>query len=123
MLLMRAPASVSGLLHPLPVEFGFRAAAVHFQRAVLAHRVWADEDPVLPGGEPGPLLDRDAHLLVPIEIVGREGDQAQFGGGLGAELLADARACRVDRFRFAAEMRTDTRLLADHRIGSEIQRR
>src|SRR5207247_7626200 len=99
--------------------------------AVLANRVGASENPVLPSGKPAEdarlhaflareaeirfhagervgrearaLLDRDAHLLVPVEIVGREGDQAQFGGALGVELPADALARCLDRLRSAAE--------------------
>src|SRR5205814_811852 len=121
----------------LPIESRLRSAAVHLQRAMLAHRVRPGENPVLPGAESAEdarlhafpareaeirfhtgerigrearaLLDRDAHFIVPIEIVGREGDQAEFGSEFRVELLADALARRLDRFRLAGEMRADAR--------------
>src|SRR6266702_7486554 len=91
--------------HSLTVEVGAASGAVGAQGAGLAGGVRADEDPVLPGGEPSedlgleglradeaivrlqararvgaeaaPLLHGDAHLFVPVDVVGGEGDQAE----------------------------------------------
>src|SRR5258708_24664509 len=115
------------------MESRFRAAAVQLQRAELAYRVGANEDPVLPGrkpaedaglhgfpawetqirfhagegvgGEARALFHRDAHLFVPVEIVGREGNEGPFGGKLGVERLSPARARRADWVGLAAQMR------------------
>src|SRR5712691_1697679 len=92
-------------LEPFPVELRLRSAAVDLQRAVLADCVRAAEDPVLPGAEPAEdsclhaflareaqvrlqagervrrkaraFLERDAHFVVPVEIVRRDGHQSQ----------------------------------------------
>ena len=102
----------------LPVEVGTLPGAEFAQRAVRAGRVGPVEDPVLPGRQPaedlrlhrlrageavvrlqpgervraeaGPLLDRDADLFFPVDVVGREGDQAELLGGIGLQRLADA---------------------------------
>src|SRR5262249_15949772 len=94
-------------LHPLFVERWGYAAAVKFQRAVLADSVWALEDPVLPcrqaaedfslhclrAGEPQirfhaghrvgrkarTLLEHHAYFISPIEIFVGGGDETQFG--------------------------------------------
>src|SRR5512142_512786 len=89
---------------PPPVEAGPLTGAVFPQCAVRAGRVRAGENPVLPGRQPSedlgldgfrtgetvvrlqagqrvgaeavPLLDRDADLLRPVDVIGCEGDQA-----------------------------------------------
>ncbi len=58
---------------PVPVEFGFGAAAVHLQGALLADRIGAIEDPVLPGGQP----PEDARL----HAFGHRKSQARFQAG------------------------------------------
>src|SRR5580704_12237885 len=100
----------------LPVEVGALAGAEPSERAVGPRGVGPVEYPVLPGrqaaedlglhgfraGEPvvglqagqgigaeaGPLLDRDPDLLVPVNVVGGEGDQAEAFGLLGLQRLA-----------------------------------
>src|SRR2546423_10752071 len=102
--------------YALPVEFRLGAGAVDLERAVLADRVRPVEDPVLPGGEAaedarqhglgageaqarlhagerigrqaGALLDRQADLFLPVELVGRRGGEAGLAGLLGIEELA-----------------------------------
>src|SRR5437867_6822128 len=88
---------------PFPIESRLVAGAEHLQRAGFAHRVRANENPVLPRGkaaedacfhrlddaeakvgfhagqrvgrEAGALLERDADLVVPVELVGRGSDE------------------------------------------------
>src|SRR4051812_43303289 len=97
-------AEVLTVLGTVVIEFRPRLRAVGGQRPLLANRIGPDEDPVLPGGEApedlgfhrlgageakirfhpregvrrkgGAALHRKAHLVVPIEFVGREGDEA-----------------------------------------------
>src|SRR5690606_2210850 len=97
-------------IRPLP------RLAVEGERARLARGVRPDEAPVLPGGEPAedlrfhrlgtnepevclharervgahgrPLLDRQADLLVPVELVGGEGDQPRLQRLLRVEAAA-----------------------------------
>ena len=92
------------------------AGSVAAQRSLLADRVGTLEDPVLPGAQapedlalegfrsgesqvrlhPGqgvggkahPLLERDADLVVPVDVVEHDGDQTGLVGGLGVEVLA-----------------------------------
>src|SRR5204862_6916373 len=89
-----------------PVEFRLGPSTVNLQRALLAHGVGALEDPVLPGGEPAEdprehrlrsgeaqarlhggerigrearaLLDGEADLLIPVDLVRRRGDEAKL---------------------------------------------
>src|SRR2546430_3247945 len=88
--------------HPLPIERRLLSFSIDLQSALLAHRVGTLEDPVLPRGEPpedarlhrlapaeaqvrfqagervgrhrGALLDRDADLVGPVDVVGCGGD-------------------------------------------------
>src|SRR5690348_10108292 len=97
-------------LHSSHVELLLHAGAVAAQRALLADRIGALEDPVLPGREAGEdfrfhglgtdeaeicfhagetvgrerraLLQEYAHLVVPVDVVEREGDEAQLLGFL-----------------------------------------
>src|SRR5258707_14973512 len=104
-------------LSPLAVVFGLLARAVELQRALRSGRVGTLEDPVLPGREAredlglhrlgageaqvgfhadqpvgreaGALLDRETDLVLPVDVVGREGDEAELVGGLGVDRLAE----------------------------------
>src|SRR5919112_3723111 len=95
------------------VELRLRGLAVVRERALRADGVGALENPVLPGREPavnlrverlgageakarlhprqrvgrerGALLDGDANLVLPVKIVGREGDEARLFGSFGVE--------------------------------------
>src|SRR4030095_1883243 len=92
---------------PLEVEARLLAGAVDLERTLLADRVRALEDPVLPRRQPtedarrGALLDRDAALFVPVDVVGRGGDEAERERGVGVERAADRGARRGER-RFLA---------------------
>src|SRR6266481_5127490 len=100
-------------LHSRHIELRLLAGAVTAQRAVLADRVGALEDPVLPrrqpredfrfhglgadeaqirfhageavGRERGALLEEHPDFVVPVYIVEREGDEAEFLGLIGIE--------------------------------------
>src|SRR5690606_7049186 len=110
-----------GALHALAAVIRLHARAVAAQGAVLADRVGPLEDPVLPrrqaaeylafhglrahaaqvrlhagqgiGREAGALLEVDPHLVVPVDLVVRGGDETEFLAGGGVEHLADALAC------------------------------
>src|SRR5690242_21061848 len=103
--------------NPLRVEHRLLAGAVAPQRARIADRVRPLEDPVLPGGEarknlrfhrlrPGEaqvrlqagegiggkaraLLEEDADLVLPVDVVEREGDEAELFRFFRIERLAD----------------------------------
>ena len=101
--------------HPFGVEDRLLPGAVAFERAFLADRVGALENPVLPRGQPGKyfrfhrfrsgeaqigfeagetvrrkaraLFEEDAHFVVPIDVVEREGDEAELLGAPASSLL------------------------------------
>src|SRR2546422_8981575 len=101
MLLTLLPVS-----HARPVEPGLLARPEHLEGSVLADRVRPAEDPVLPGGEPaentrrhalaaaeaqilfearqrigrerGALLDGDAQLVVPVDLIRGPSDEPQL---------------------------------------------
>src|ERR1700738_2572517 len=105
--------------HPRHIELRLLAGAVAAQRAGFADRVGALEDPVLPrrqaredfrfhglrsdeaqigfhageavGREAGALLKKHPDLVVPVDIVKREGDEAEPFGFAGIERVADSR--------------------------------
>src|SRR3974390_272401 len=111
--------------NPRHVETRLLAASVAPQGALLADRVGTLEDPVLPGGEArknlrfhglradkaqigfhageavgreaGAFLEEHPDLVVPVDVVEREGDEAELFGGFRIERLADplARAIEV----------------------------
>src|SRR6201991_1345017 len=111
-------------LHPCHIELRLLAGAVAAERALLADRVGTLEDPVLPGGEAGEnlrfhglgpdeaevrlhaseavgrerraLLEEYAHFIVPVDVVERKGDEAEFFGRLGIDGLADLRPGTVE---------------------------
>src|SRR5215831_12462620 len=100
-------------LRAFPVELGPTRLSVHFQRPLLADGIRPLKDPVLPRRQPAedfglhgfgprepqvrfesrhgvrrkgrPRLDGDAHLVVPVDLVGGEGDQASRLGLSGIE--------------------------------------
>src|SRR4030088_2819950 len=99
------------------IELRLLAGAVALERAVFADRVGALEDPVLPrrqaredfrfhgfgpdeaqigfhageaiGREAGAFLEEHPDLVIPVDIVECEGDEAELLGFLGIERLAD----------------------------------
>src|SRR6266545_3995060 len=103
--------------HPPRIECRLLAGAVALERALLADRVRPLEDPVLPGGEAGEdfrfhglgtaeaqigfepgeavgrearaLFQENADLVLPVDVVEREGDEAELLGRFGVEHLAD----------------------------------
>src|SRR5262249_34765364 len=100
-----------------PIEFRSLPRAVHAQRAPRSDRVRPLKDPILPCREPcedlalerfrareperrlharervgrerSALLDRDAHLVVPIDVVRRERHDTRFPGGGRVEVETD----------------------------------
>src|ERR1039457_7573488 len=92
-------------LNPAGVEYRLLAGAVALARPFLADRVGALENPVLPRAQPGEdfrfhglrsgkaqigfepgqavgrkaraLFEEDAHLVVPVDVVEREGDEKE----------------------------------------------
>src|SRR5882724_11258070 len=106
-------------LNSFPVEFGFAAGSEDFQCAVFADGIGAIENPVLPGGQAsedarfhglgageaevgfhagqrigrqvGAFLDRDAHFLIPVDVVRGERHQAQFERGVRTDSVSDLR--------------------------------
>src|ERR1700734_3800471 len=105
------------LLHSRHVELRLLAGAVAPQCAVLADRVGALEDPVLPrrqpredfrfhglrpdeaqigfeagqavGREAGTLLEEHPDLVIPVDVVERKGDETELFGFTGIERFAD----------------------------------
>src|ERR1700689_1771913 len=99
------------------VEHRLLPGAVALQCALLADRVWALEDPVLPRGQPGEdfrfhglgpgeaqiglhagetvrrearaFLEEHAHFVVPIDVVEREGDETELLRRLCVQRFAD----------------------------------
>src|SRR5690606_39712743 len=49
------------------------------------------------------LLDRDAQLVGPVDVVERGGDEAELLGALGVEQLADRRARRLEGLALLVE--------------------
>src|SRR5215467_2101156 len=112
--LLRAPPEVGlAMLGPLPLELRPLGLAVEGERAVLARRVGAGEDPVLPGRQAAEdlglerlgadeaqrllhagqrvrrqrraLLDRDAELVLEVDVVGRDRRDAERLGFLARD--------------------------------------
>src|SRR6476661_580838 len=126
------------------VEFRLLAAAVAAQRAFLADRVGALEDPVLPGGqaredlrfhrlradeaqarfhagetvgrEARALLQKDANLVVPVDVVEREGDEAELFRLLGVERGTEGGLGARHIGRIGLEARFQPRQAMAHRI-------
>src|SRR6476661_2925319 len=129
--------------HPLRIEHGLLARAVAAQCALFADGVGALEDPVLPGREPGKdlrfhgfrpaeakvrlqageavwrearaLLEEDADLVLPVDVVEREGDEAEFCRSLGTEFSAGRLADCFEGLRLAEKPRGEPRETIAHR--------
>ena len=126
----------ANFLHPRHVELRLLAGAVAAQRAVLADRVGTLKDPVLPGGEPGKdfrfhrlrpaetqvrlqagepvgrearaLFEEDANFVLPVDVVEREGDEAELCGAPGIEFLTGLEA----NLRFGGPETMETKIFA-----------
>src|SRR5215470_14939333 len=135
-------------LHPIRVVRGLLAGAVELERAALADGVGPLEDPVLPQAEPGEdlrldgfrpgeaqvgleaaqrirreageLLDRDADLVIPIDLVGSEGDEAEPGGCRGVERPAGRGLRLLEALWRAEEADGETAQVVAHRQRAEI---
>src|ERR1700753_2814393 len=118
---------------PCRIELGFLAGTVAAQRALLADRIGPLENPVLPRGEAGKdfrfhrlrpdeaqigfhagetvgreggaFLQEHANLVVPVDIVERKGDEAEFFRFFGIEISADPVARAIDIRRIGLEAR------------------
>src|SRR5690606_31382723 len=105
-----------GRLAAIPVELRSLGPAVHREGALGTHGIGALEDPVLPSGEPREdlalhgfrtreahggfhprewvrgqarsLLDRNAYVVLPVDLVGCNRDQAEGVGLAGCQGLA-----------------------------------
>src|SRR5215472_17759920 len=127
------------------IEFRLLAAAVAPQRALLADRVRTLENPVLPRGqagedlrfhglrtdeakvrfhageavgrERGALLEEHADLVVPVDIVEREGDKAELLGLFRIERRADPVTGAIEIGSVGLEARLKPRQAVAHRIG------
>src|SRR6266700_4607933 len=111
------PLFASPFSHPARVERRLLAGAVALERALFADGVGALENPVLPRGEAGEdfrfhglgaaeaqigfeprqavggkacaLLQKHADLVLPVDVVEREGDETESLRRFGIEHLAD----------------------------------
>src|ERR1700691_2014196 len=136
--------------NPRRIELRLLAGAVAAQRALLADRIGALEDPVLPGGETGEnlgfhgfgsdeaqvrfhagetigrearaLLEEHPNFIIPIDVIERKGHKPKRLGFLGIERVADALARTIEIGRLRLEARFKPRQPMAHRIGAEIQR-
>src|SRR5688572_18078938 len=121
--------------HPFRIEGRAQTGAVTLERAFGADRVGALEDPVLPGRQPAEdlglhrlrtgeaevrlepgervrrearaLLDRDADLVFPIDLVQGRGHEAGLRRGVGIEAFADAIARTGVGVRLAEKTRLE----------------
>src|SRR5713226_1944535 len=137
-------------LHPRHIELRLLAGAVAAQRAGLADRVGTLKDPVLPrrqagedfrfhglrsdeaqvgfhagqavGREAGALLEKHPDLVVPVDIVEREGDEAERFGLLRIECLTNALPRAQDIFSIGLKARLQPRQAVAHRVRPEIHR-
>src|SRR6516225_5703021 len=137
-------------LNPGRIEMRLLPGAVAAQRAVLADRVGALEDPVLPrrqaredlrfhgfgpdkaqigfhtgeavGREAGALLEKHPDLVIPVYVIECKGDKAERLGFLGVECLAypRLRALKIRRLRLEARLQPCQAVA--HRIGTEVHR-
>src|SRR5258706_8463355 len=134
---------------PTPVELRPLRLPIERERAALADGVGALEDPVLPGGEAaedlrlerlraaeaeaglharhgigrhaGALFERDPHFVFPIDIVGRERDEAGFHGVLRADGPLHFEHAR-HALRLAEEARLKAREAVRHRERAGVHR-
>src|SRR6478736_5081111 len=134
--------------HSPRVEDRLLAGAVALERALLANRIGTLEDPVLPGGEAGEdfrfhglgaaeaqigfepgkavgrearaLLEEHADLVFPVDIIEREGDEAELLRRFGVEHLADLSLRLVDIGGIREEAAGEPRQPVAHGKGAEI---
>src|SRR5439155_1686938 len=125
------------------------ARAVDLERALRADSVRALEDPVLPrreaaedlalerlgpaepnrrlhtgervGRERRALLERDADLVVPVDVVRCERDEPGLRRGGGVQIFAETRAELVRSAGLGQESARQPREAVDHRIGAEVR--
>src|SRR5690606_6807084 len=125
--------------------------AVLRQRALGADRVRALEDPVLPGAQAGEdlrvgvlgageaegglhagqrvrreahaLLNRDADVVVPVDLVGCDGDEAELVRLLRRDGAALAREHALDVLRVAEEAGLEPARAVGHRVAPRVERR
>src|SRR5712692_8830123 len=135
-------------LNSFPVEFYRRSRSVYFQRSAGADGVWADENPVLPGGEAAedsclkrlprskaqicfeprqgigrlrrPRFDGLADFVFPVEIIRCGGNQADVERLARGKLLSNHAAQRLDLCTIAVESRRQTRKFVDHWQRPEV---
>src|SRR5207248_112437 len=135
--------------NPLPTEVRLNAAAIALERAVVADRIGALEDPVLPRAqaaedlglhrlrageaqvclhraqrirrEAGAPLEHDPQFVVPVEILDRGGDEPERFGHLRFERRADLFPCAPEILWLAKKARRQPRQAVAHRIESEIR--
>src|ERR1700686_2204263 len=124
-------------LNPRHIELRLLTGAIAPQRAVLADRVGALKNPVLPrrqpredfrfhglgpdkaqigfhagkavGREAGALLEEHPDLVIPVDIVERKGDEAEQLGGFRIERLADPLSRAVEIHWVGLEARLQPR--------------
>src|SRR5579883_1996215 len=135
--------------HPPLVELAALAAAVALERARLARRVGTLEDPVLPGGEPAEdlaldglgageaerglhagervgrearaLLEDEAYLVGPVDVVGGEGDEPRRLRRPGVERRADEAAAGFEPLAVVEEAAGEAAEPVRHGIEPEIR--
>src|SRR6516165_2258352 len=135
--------------HSLRIELRLDAAAVARQRTLGARRVWALKDPVLPGAQPAEdlgfhglwagkaqvclhagqavrrearaLLEKDAHFVMPIDVIEGGGDEPELFTGVGGERLEALALQRIEASRLAEEARRQSREAVAHGVGAEIE--
>src|ERR1700735_1651268 len=137
-------------LHSIPVKRGLFALAVNLERALVADRIGALENPVLPSGEAAEdprgqslgaveaqvrlqrsqgvrthgraFLDRDADFLRPVDVVRNARGEAKGEGGVRGERLADVWFQRLERRPLVVETPSEAALAARHRVVAEVRR-
>jgi hypothetical protein len=68
-----------------------------------------------------PLFDGDAELVLPVDVVGCEGDEAELEGGLGSSERTGGGERLADRFRCAGEASLQARDAGGHRVGAALE--
>src|SRR5471030_1679936 len=133
----------------IEVELRLAALAINLKGALLAHRVRAVEDPVLPGRQtpedaglhcldaveaqirlkPRERIRRHGRaffnsnpdLVGPVDIVRRGGDQSKTLRFDWLDPLSDLLAYGVHGLRFVVETAAEARLAGDHRVEAKVR--
>src|SRR5262249_59302380 len=66
------------------------------------------------------LFDREPYFVIPVDVVGREGDKSSVGRLLCSEILADSPLEIVRTSGLAEEATRESRQPVDHRVRTEI---